>query len=155
MKQTLKDLLFAVCLISGFFFLFYLVKQGYQMQLMFQIMGALCGVLFVLIMVIYDRDRPYYDFLKLWFEFHVREMHREPKPKAFYEQMIRSHDKLYLLEKTEPTGLEKKKIEWKKQLIEAILDASGLFKYKATGKQNHKMRYKFWKDGQMIKVKGR
>ena len=152
--NSLKKVAFTVILLLGFLLVVYLIQQGTEFHLMFKIIGIILGVFVILIWQIKDNDPSYYDFLKLWVEFHIFDKHRDPKPKAFYEKMLRSHDKLYLLEKTHPRGLERKKMLWKKQLIEAILDASGLFHYKATGKQNHKMRYKFYKGGNKYKLKG-
>lgn len=155
MKSLLVKIGISFLVLLVFATLYYLGVHSPEFKFMFKVIGILLGVLVIVVWNIKDNDPTFYDFLKLWVEFHIFGMHKEPKPQKFYQRLLHNHERLYVLEQTKPTGFEYKKMIWKKQLIEAIIEASGMFTVKMTGDKNHKARYKLKLHGNKYKLNGR
>lgn len=149
LKKTWMPLTIMVLLIPSY----YLSTVSEEFQALFKGLIIFFSSITLCLMLIYDNDKDLFEFLKLWFEFHILKMHREPKPRWFYIRLLKKDAKMELLMSVKK-GFEFKKTRWKRLLVKSIIEASGLYDVKFTGEYKNKARYTLRKEGIKKRIKG-
>jgi hypothetical protein len=102
------------------------------------------------LMFLFDRDRHFFGFLSAYYQFHVLGKNKTPQPIGWYRWYQK---RLESLKKQSGGWWKMKKVKWEIDLISEMLEESGFFTRKMTGKNNHKPRYKLRLKGEKYKIK--
>ena len=98
-------------------------------------------------------DKQLLGILKTAFLFFFLGDFRDPKTKTahyYFQKRIR-----FLTDYKSGSKWMMMKVKWEKKLLEYILEESGWYRAKASGKNNNKITWKFRKDGSKYKIRGK
>lgn len=151
-KHTLKRLALKV-VIPTVLFLLFIFGQGGELSIVWQTLFWFIGVIYVGSVILRDLDRKYYGFLKTYLEVHVWKRHVNPKSKSLYSKYISGVKSLE--RKENKTRWQEIKCKWELSLINKIIEESGWYTEKFTGKHKNKHRVKFRKGGQKAHIRYR
>lgn len=98
-------------------------------------------------LLIVDLDPQYWGFLKVFIKVHVFKKHLDLKKKDIYQAYI---DRVKMLSKETGNWWAERKFKWEISLTEKIIEESGWYTEKYTGKFNNKYQPKIRKDGEVM-----
>jgi hypothetical protein len=128
-------------------------QRSEELKIMWQTLFWLTGGIYVLVMLVHDLDRKYYGFVKTYLEVHVWKKHLDPKAKDVYGRYISGVRSLE--RKVDKTWWQKKKCKWEVALIKKIMDESGWYTEKFTGKRKTKQQVKLRHQGKKVRYRNR
>lgn len=128
------------------FILFVVSQDGGEMSIVWLTIMWLIGGLYVVKVLVEDLDRQFYGFLKTYLNVHLFKRHLNPTSKQGMKMYVaRVRD---LKKKTRAGWWSLKKDKWEYSLIEKIIEESGWYTEKFTGKRNNKHQVKLRRGGQ-------